>query len=705
MDEGIVWRAPYGRIIASLLVGVVAFRIGAAFYTAGDTALTVWGDRDLWRALTIRSSWPAAGPEINGGLRPPGGAFYLLLGAILAIQPSVLAANVGLLALFAASLLLLGIFLAREVNPQAGAFAAAALAGSPTLNQILEVWNPGFLLLFATTATLFGYRYLKTGRASALGIAAAATAVGLQIHLQIFQLAIALAAGSLIRHPRWTWRHSLALVLGLGLPYLPLAIGGDYPLLASAVPVPAGAFENYVLWGFDPQEKIRLIYGLLGGTPETGGPAAGGPFNGLAALSMAGDLLAALLALGFLGWAISSSRQDFMVDSTGRPIGFFALVTLVFFLVGLASTVSARHMVAAWPAVAAMTGLAADAVLRRLAAGRTLGLSLAGCAVLVCGLAVRPVALGEALLRADDASPGLAAAQADIAATAKSAFYADHDAFEAHAALFWRAPSRSWQLVQEGVTGQMAFIYRTAPVSPVKHDREECLAILGKDEISGDTPAELARSPAFAGLAPVFGPMAAESAHFAYFPYTTADGNCLKSFPNAYIPTAFETAFLQPGGERQAFASTDAARFVAVLPGQAFPIGLELRRSGTDYVAVLHGRPLRGYTGLRFATIINPALCLADNVANQVVPLGRITVGSPQRGTLAPWRSPRFALADGTYRLWLTGQDGKSPQALRIPLGLVVLPDMRVGPPAAGDATPPVGCPVPAPALPAGIGR
>ena len=398
-------------------------------------------------------------------------------------------------------------------------------------------------------------------------------------------------------------------------------------------------------------------------------------------------------------------RQTFMVDTAGRPIGFFALITGVYLLVGLVSTVNARHMVAAWPAVAAMTGLAADAVLRRLAAGRNRRLSIGGCGVIVCCLALRPAALGESLLQAADASPGLVAAQTEIAATVKSGFYADHEAFEAHAALFWRQPSRPWQLIQEGVTGQMTFIFQVAPVSPVNRDHEECLAILDKGDATGEAPAELAKSPAFAGLVPVFRPMAAESAHFAYFPYTTADGNCLKSFPNAYIPTAFERTFLQPGSERQIFSSSDSAQFIAVLPGQAFPIGLELRRNGADYVAVLHGRPLRGYTGLRFATIVNPALCLAGDGGIQVVPFGRMTVGSPQRGTLAPWRSPRFAPANGPYRLWLTGQDGKSPHTVQIPLGLIVFPDMRVEPPAAGSAKPPIGCPVPPPLLPGDTGR
>ncbi len=185
--------------------------------------------------------------------------------------------------------------------------------------------------------------------------------------------------------------------------------------------------------------------------------------------------------------------------------------------------------------------------------------------------------------------------------------------------------------------------------------------------------------------------MAAESEHFSYFPYTTPTGNCLKSFPNAYIPSRAEAALTDPG----AVPPAGHALFAAPLPGQAFPLGLEIRQAGPGYAAVLHGRLLRGYTGLHFATILNPILCLADKAGVQVVPLARLTVGSPQRGSLAPWQSPPFALAEGSYRVWLTGRDGKSPEVLQVPLGQITVPEMTTGP--AEAAAPPPGCPVPHP--------
>jgi hypothetical protein len=694
MMFGFVWKASYRRLFVFLLMGAVAFRIATALYTSGDTELTVWGDRDLWRALT--ESWPVLGPEINGGLRPPGGAFYLLLAGILAIHPSVLAANIALLLLFAAALLLLGCIIGQEINPLAGALAAAALAGCPMLAQVLKVWNPGFLLLFATAATLFGYRYIKTGRPLALALAAAAIAVGLQIHLQIFQVVIGLAIAMLIRRPRWTRAHSLALVLGMGLPFLPTLLGGNSHLLASASPVTSSAVENYVLWGFNTQEKSQLIYGLFGGSVE---PMTQ-DFSGLSIPAMVGDFLAALLAFGFCAQAINSIRYSrikgsgLFTSDAKPPTYVFPLITGVFLFVGLVSTVNERHLVAVWPAVAIMTGIAADSVLRRFATNRHSRLFAVGGAILLSGLTLRPLALGALSLRTVDVSPASVAVQSEIAATVKTNFYATLDAFDANAALFWKPKNRPWQLVQEGVEGQMSFVFRTTQADMVKTDQKHCLAILNKQDLSGDPRADLSKSPAFAGLTPVFGPAPAESRNFAYFPYKTSDGNCLKSFPNAYIPTAFEVAFLQPGTAASVQQSADSAQFIIPLPGEVFPIGLEFHRSDGAYQAVLHGRLLRGYTGLHFASIINPTLCLVGDAGVWVVSVGRTTVGSPQRGTLAPWQSSAFALAEGSYQLWLTGRDVKSPHIIQMPLGTIDVPTLHVAPPLPGSSTPPTGCPV-----------
>lgn len=696
--SGVVGKPSGSRFFIALLAAAVVLRIAAAFWMAGETELTVWGDRDLWRALTALSQWPVAGPEINGGLRPPGGVFYLLLAGILAIEPSALAAHIGLLTLFGASILLLGLMLARDLSVRTGMFAAAALAGAPMLDEVLKVWNPGFLLFFATAATIFGTRYLRHGGALALGLASAAVAIGLQIHLQIFQLAVALAIAALIRRPGWSRWHTLALVLGWGLPYLPALATGAPHLLALAAPVPGEAVDNYMLWEFHPLEKAQLVYGMLGGTPQIAAVITGGQMTGASILPILGDLLAVLLVLTFVVRWLRRRPSGTEGRQSHRALALaLLLVIAVYLVVALASSVNARHLVAVWPAVAMITGIAADTALRRLESALPPGAAFAASAVLFLALAARPVSLAATTLTRDSGGLDSLAAQTEIAATAKTAFYAGHEAFDAHAALFSRPGGRIWQMGQEGISGQMDFVYQTTPAQPLASDRTECLAIVPKQFLAAGIPVDLAKAAAFTGLSlsPSIAPMAAESAHFAYFPYTTADGNCLKSFPNAYIPTRFETAHLTPDAAPAASSSAGAAQFAANLPEQRFPIGLEVRGDDGRYLAVLHGRLLRGYTGLHFATIVNPALCLSGPDGIHVVPVARGTVGSPQHGSLAPWQSPRFALADGEYRLWLVGRDGKRPRFLQIPLGHISLPDLGATAPGADMEAPPAGCPAP----------
>ena len=99
------------NILVAMLATAVAVLVVARLAAAGDVSLSVWGDRDLWRALSVPDHWPLFGPESNGGTRSPGGAFYLLLAAILAVGRNVVTVNVGVVLLFAASVLLIGGFL------------------------------------------------------------------------------------------------------------------------------------------------------------------------------------------------------------------------------------------------------------------------------------------------------------------------------------------------------------------------------------------------------------------------------------------------------------------------------------------------------------------------------------------------------------------------------------------------------------------
>lgn len=692
-------RASFETCLVVLLLGSAAMAIAGRLCAVGNTELTVWGDRDLWRALEAFRHWPVLGPETNGGAQTPGGAFYLLLAGFLAVHPGVVAANVGVVILFTASTLLLWTAFAREVSPLAGALVAAAFAGSGLLNDDLGVWNPGYLDLFAVVATIAGYRFIRYGRPAALGLATAALALGMQIHLQIAGLALGLAIAIAIFRPRLGWRHAAAFALGLVVPYLPALLSNGVRMALAAVAVPGDAVTAYVFLDIDPLRKAALLYDLLGGSSDSFVRVAAGRLPQAAALLAVADLLTAALALAFLFRLLPSRLRS------ARPaaVGVFAIMTLAYLAVTLVSDVNARHLVAVVPAVAVMIGLSAEEIVAHLRYSGWPG-TVAVC--VICALvAARPALLGASQLLDQDFSITSTRAQQEIAAVLKAGFYPDRESFEDHAALFWRGPDGRWQMLQGGVNNRMAFIYRTTAVPPVATGRNDCVAIVRKADITGDPRPELAASPAQAGFAPVFAAAAAESTHFVYFPYTGRDGNCLKTFANAYIPTAFETAHLPPEAAAAATASGGDAVFVVPQPGHRFPLGVEIRREGGSYVAVLQGRLLRGYTGLYFRTIVAPTLCLVADGGLTVVSFGGVTVGSPQRGTLAPWRSPRFDLAARSYQLWLTGRDGRQPLNVDLHLGGLTVPGLTVSPPPKGAAAPaPAGCaelpPLPRKAVP-----
>jgi hypothetical protein len=665
-----------------LFAAVLAWHLWAAFHMAGQTGLTVWADRDLMRALT--APWQAFGPEINGGARPPGGAFYLLLAGFLAVDPTIVSVHLGLLTLFALSLILLAVEFGRQSTAGAGWAAAVLLAGSPMLGDVLAIWNPGFVLFFATAATVWGHRFLRRGEFWSLGLAAAAIAIGLQIHLQMWIPAAALVLALPVYRPRCDRRHALALFLGLILPFLPsLAAGLLLPLPVSSAAT-SGVAGNY-LWGV-PQirEKLMLTLALLGG--PTAAPQTMTPWS---AIRLAADLTAVLVTAA--GLAAPALRRRFATAA------LLLAVLLALAEIALAS-VNARHLVAALPALACLGGLGVDRMLGWTASRTGSRWPAGGLAALVCLLlAARPLGLAAETLAQPAFQPGSVALQAEMAAAVKASITTDPDAFDARTALFWRPRPGSWQLVQEGVGGQMAFIFRTTPAVPLGTATTGCLAVIHKSDVDADTPASLARSPAFAGLAPRFGEAVAQSVHFLVLPYTTADGNCLKSFPNAYVPSRQEADLPNPGQPDSWRRTADGLLFATHLPDDPFPIGLLLRRDEQPgrFRAQLIGRPLRGYTGLGFLTLVAPSLCLVDKDGAHRVPLASLTVGSPQRGTLAPWQSPAFAGPADPVPAWLIGRDGKTSRTVVRALGQIDFGDLSAA--AAPDplTPPPPGCPVP----------
>lgn len=642
-----------GRVdgwLTVLAVASIALMLAGLFMSAGRVDLTIWGDRDLWRAL---SSWQTMGPEINGGARPPGGAFYLLLRAVLAIQPSVQAASVAVTLLFGLSLALLW----RRLGP----LVALTVAGSGILATQLSVWNPGFVLVFAVAATVYGYDYIQSGRASSLGVAAATIAIGMQIHLQITQVAIGLALAGVCYRPTFTRRHALALLAGLILPFLPYLTEAGAGLHA-ALAVPKGAMQHYVFADLRLGRKAEVIHNLFGGTA----PIFAGFWVALPL--MVADGLVAVLAATSVVQAVRGRGRD----PEGQPVGVFVLIVLVAAVTAIASDVIPRHLVAVSPAAAAMTGVVAQRM--RRSPGKFV--RMAGILV-VALLALRPLSLGIEGLLPKNFAVSSATAQAEIAATVKPRLYGSREAFEDHAAVFIRSNSGRWFVLDNGVSNHLSFAYQTTAGTPPTSDTAACLAIIPKDMAEGDYRKELAASTSFSGLGVVLGDSVAESANFHYLSYTTRDGNCLKTFSNGYVPTAFELAHLPDNAPPGAVSENGRAIFITPWPGRPYPLGVEIARGPQGYVATLHGRLLRGYTGLYFGMIRDASLCFTGPGGSHQVRFDGVTIGSALRATLAPWRAPGLQLPDGDYRVWLLGVDGKdSSKQFRTLLGRLDLPGL-----------------------------
>ncbi len=653
-----------------VLSAALAFLFCADLYHAGNVELTVWGDRDLWRALAVPQHWPFLGPETNSGARTPGGAFYLLLAALLAIKADILAANLGVIGLFGISAVLLWRCFAKEVSPLAGALVTAAFAGSGTLAQSLTVWNPGYIVVFATAATLWGYLFVSRGRAMHLAAAALALGLGMQIHMQIFELAIGLVIAIGVYRPRLRRQHVMALVAGSGAAYLPAILFGGGRFFTEATAAPGEAAAAYIYWSGALWQKARFVYDLFGGSARVFAERGGFAYAGVATALAAADFLAAALAGGFLVRLIVRRSEQ----GQPRPLGLFAIITLVYAAVALVSEVNFRHMAAAIPAVSVMVGLSAEAAIQRLLAGGNGGRAAAAA---LCGLiALRPAALGAAGFLQTGFFTDSAVAQEEIARTLKSAFFSSYQAFEARTALFQRDANNRWRLIQSGVGNHMAFIYRATPAAATPPGRHDCVLVVDKRGADGNLRSELAATPALAQLAPVFDTATVESPHFLYLSYASRDGNCLKTFPNPYVPTVFETTYLAAGSGSAAVKAPQAAIFVVPQQGHLFPLGIEVRRDGQSFTAVLHGRLLRGYSGLYYRTIVAPRLCFVGRSGSRLVSFGNVTVGSPWHGTLAPWRSPVFTLADNAYEVWLIGREGREPGSIDRPIGRLSLPDM-----------------------------
>ena len=271
--------------------------------------------------------------------------------------------------------------------------------------------------------------------------------------------------------------------------------------------------------------------------------------------------LALLLAAGAAIATFGGRAKAF----DGAPVGLFALILLVTAMTALVSDLLPRHMVAVTPAAAALVGLAAER-----AGGRPepAGAGRPGRRRSPLRL-VRAAAAGGRHRRV---RPG--------SVSSRFGGGAERDRRRPQAGLLRRPrrlrspcrrvpPGRARTVGAWSPTAHMSFLYETFPATNARANRDE---LPGGRRQDGRRRRSARRADRVAVIGRAGRDFSASRrprvAHFLYFPYTTRDGNCLKTFPNGYIPTAFEAAHLAADAPAAAKVGDGEAVFAASQPGR-----------------------------------------------------------------------------------------------------------------------------------------
>jgi hypothetical protein len=669
------WLIIWGGLLCALFV--IVGRIA----NLDNFTLNVWGDRDLWRGLEMASNWNGTGPETNSGMRPFGGFFYILLHGAFSIWDDPRAANLAVTVLFGLTGLSLVIFAWRMISPHAATFAGVVLAGAGLTKTVSLVWNPGFIMFFAGGVVVFTCLFALRHRAVYLGLALFFAALGAQIHLQITILTIAIPAVMAVCriHPRFS--HLVAVLLGITAAYLPSIIGDPSSLGALTEPSGVSAKRNidaYMrmnLAGLATRvgEIFTNYYFASGGSVAVIEYAVPERYRFVLGFLRIADIVAAGLVLrGAFAAFLGTSAQ---LVTIARVLLTFTVVAAIMFMF---STVNFRHFAFIIPVLALLAACGTEDLRQRLSGRFNSRIVTAGGFTLVLGiLCARPLVLGGADFGRAAFNPASFLAHREIAEHVKSHYFTDYDQFWQQTVLFtWNGTA--FELVPASGSNRMATVYEmTKAEENLSQSTQDCIAIFAGDK-ADTVDAEAVISRFFPDGSGVQVNPASRSTNLRFIPYSTAQGNCLKTFPNAYIASPFEDRYLKPriaaAEDRTEVvqAGTDSVVFTHQFAGNRFPIAVEFIRSGGILSATLHGRRLRGHTGLIQFRFYDADINLDSPEGTYRIDFADTGIGDSFRGHLAPWQASATLPPEGSYALSITATDRKG-QPFRIDLGTLTV--------------------------------
>ncbi len=700
------------RLFSIALLLVIALFFVTRLAASGDLYYVMFADRDLWRAVDALQTFPHLGPEHSGdGQRIPGGIFYYFLWAWLQISTDVLFMNDVVIVMFGASAVLFFVLVHRYYDGHTPAIATALYVSTGFFAYVLILWNPGFLPLFVVAIYFLFLRIVVDGHAASFPLLALVLSLAMQFHSQIVLLVLILIGFIAVK------RIPIGLnnvVLGVVLFLLPFAhylyaeMASDWPNTALI----AGRYQGGTGGSFATAVAnvvLRLPDALGVGLAKLFSENAtlfGPPFHEKypavwLILEISDTLVAAVVGGGALAFVLkrwSAPLAAFWRGERlfGAMLWIVALYCAAFALYGAPPV--GKHLIAAVPPAALIFAAVVSRLFATLTRSATLdfkfalalsGMALVGVRVLV------PVVLSLTVAR-----PYQYDVYADIAAYLKSNFYPDRETFENRA--FDVSPRLGGGVLQQDY-GRISYFYRRAAAAKAPRAADHCTFVVRKPGSAAVAPRagidDILSLDYVKRLKPrVIG--RSESRYSGYVHYVTENGNCLKSFSNSYIPNRIEREHeaairvlpVAQGAVRWSQSATPKTVLVRVFENR-LPVILAFREDANGLGVSLHGRALRGPAGLSrhvgHYRIHRPRLLFTHRQTGKTtaVLIFDGMVGSLDRGTLAPWRSPRFVLPDGRYRVVFAGQGAKRSGApVGEPFSIRLADDFRV--PAATPSRP-----------------
>jgi hypothetical protein len=687
-----------------LLTALIAFG-GLVSWMIGSTSssfpfqFNVWGDRDLWRGLSLDQNLPPLGPEMIGGKRMPGGMFAYLLAGIMSFGESAVVVNSAIIILTVITGVALSVFCWREHGIFAGAICLTVFATSPYLILNTWIWNPAFILPFSAGIIISGYYFLKNDAPFFLCVSLFLYAAGVQIHGQLTPLILVVLVYAIVApcRPRGLW--ILASLVAFLLPFLPYFIWDS----AQGFSYSRGFFDGYAgnYWsgGFDSNNiffrlfsgdsiigdlssrmsvsKITAVVASLKTAIE--GHHLVGKYPTLAVAASFGILLVEssrtvytslilisdyALSMGALIGILGAVFRLFRLRSGAYPALFIASIPIVVFLISLKSSVYDHHLVGTFPAMAIMASFGMFWVYGWLA--RNIPKVAIVFLVFIC-IAVIPrnsYMLRHSILeRPNTENTDANHFNSELVTYVREKLGFSLEDLNERVAKFYKKDG-NWQIYQTWTPA--TFDYLTSP-SVVNQDvtsSYRCVAAMlkkSKEHASFDVARGVLIASAPMQTLKVVNADFTETKNLFLFLYNTASGNCAKNLSNPYIPTAFEKKYLAVTQVSDEFKienmQIDEGEVLAVVHDtyQRFPTGFRMLRDKEALRVEIHGRASRGYTGLKEVIFKKTRMFLVNlDTGNEIEAPLPDDFGSVNAYT--PWLVQFKNIPDGTYRVGFYGE-------------------------------------------------